>query len=205
MNAAEITELFIRAAEVDRKLPDTARPAKVKSMSLPFVHTDADMKHWKEEDKHEAQWAWLNPANLRLSKNDVGLWNVAMEVIKLCPNEKNRRALWAWARSEAGGTAFAKWCKSVEGISRQVGNYRKNQAILQIERAFNSKSLLHIRNVENDDFTNDPEMSDKKCMIEVWRDDDIVLPGDDFDASLRDFTWSDRRNEMRRQRLARSR
>ena len=62
-------------------------------------------------------------------------WEAAMEVIKLVPSEKNRRALWAWAISEAGGKAFAKWCRNDEGISRQLGDYRKNGAIKCIARA----------------------------------------------------------------------
>lgn len=50
MTEAEIAELFIRAAEVDRRLPDTARPARLKAMSLPYVHSFEDRRGWEPAD-----------------------------------------------------------------------------------------------------------------------------------------------------------
>ncbi|RWX78282.1 hypothetical protein EPK99_06520 [Neorhizobium lilium] len=201
MNEAQIIEIFVKAAEVDRKLPDSARPAKLKATNHGYVHDTADLNGWFSDDKHAANWAWLDPANLRNTTNDMGLWSAAMELIKLVPSEKNRRALWAWARSEAGGKAFAKWCREVEGISRQVGNYRKNAAVLHIARALDRKPLQHNDIDGSEAFTSTPEIEDKQDIIEVWRADDAVPLV--FDESLRDFSWSAAQNERRRQREAR--
>ena len=43
MNQAEIANLFIRAAEIDRKLPDAGSPGKLKAQSLPFVHDSSGL------------------------------------------------------------------------------------------------------------------------------------------------------------------
>ena len=171
MTEDQIKELFIKAAEVDRKLPDTARPAALRAINHGYVHDTADMNGWFAEDKHDANWAWLDPNKLRNSRNDIGIWQAAMEVIKLAPNEQHRRALWAWARSEAGGQAFAKWCKAVEGVSRQVGNYRKNAAVLQIARAFDRKPPQHSDLGYYEALTNQPESGDKGTNFRVWRPD----------------------------------
>ncbi|MNI83621.1 hypothetical protein D3C73_1404490 [compost metagenome] len=134
----------------------------------------------------------------------MGLWQAAMELIKLCANECHRRALWAWARSEAGGKSFAKWCREVEGISRQVGNYRKKSAILQITRAFDRKPLQHNDIAQTEALTNTPETDDKRSTIEVWRPEESK-PVCGFDESLRDFSWADMQNQRRREREARKR
>ncbi|KQV83257.1 hypothetical protein [Rhizobium sp. Root1220] len=199
MTEAEITEIFVRAAEVERKLPSTGKPAQLKAMNMGYVHTFAEMNHWQEEELHAANWAWLDPKNLRATTNDVGIWEAAMEMIKLIPDTKKRRALWAWATAEAGGQAFAKWCRTVEGVSRQLGDWRKDSAIKCILRAFDRKPLQHNENEAEGDFTNTPENSDKTSIIEVWRADDCFS----FDTSLRDFSWADAQNERRRQREAR--
>ncbi len=41
MTEEQIKELFIRAAEVDRKLPDTARPAALRAINHGYVHDTA--------------------------------------------------------------------------------------------------------------------------------------------------------------------
>jgi hypothetical protein len=204
MNEAQIEELFIRAAEVDRKLPNTARPSSVKSMDFGAIHSFADMNQWGEERLHEAQWSWLDPENLRLTKNDVGLWIVSMEVIKLCPCPDKRRALLAWARTEAGGKSFARWCKKVEGVSRQLGYWRKERAVEQIALTFRRKALLHNDPSPESDFTNGPEISDKTVKLNFWRPDD-AKPICRFDEELEDFSYYERQKEIRRQREARKR
>lgn len=201
MNEGEIQELFIRAAEVNRRLPDTARPAKLKAQSLHYVHTFAEMNGWDEEEKHAANWAWLDPKNAKVTTKDVGIWEAAMEVMKLVSDPKKRRALWAWATAEAGGQPFAKWCKQVEGISRQLGDWRRKAAIGCITRAFARKPLQHNENTDEPDFTNRPEIGDKNTTMRVWRPDESK-PVCDFDADLRDFSWAEAQAERRRQRQA---
>lgn len=203
MTEAEIEELFIRAAEVERKLPNTARPARLKAMNMGYLHSFEEMIYWPEEELKAANWAWLDPKNLKVTTKDVGIWEVAMEVIKLVPDPKKRRALWAWAKAEAGGQAFAKWCKNEEGISRQLGDWRRKAAIECISLAFARKPLQHNENTDEPDFTNRPEIGDKNTTMRVWRPEESK-PVCDFDADLRDFSWAQAQNERRRQREKRA-
>lgn len=50
MNVAEVHELFVRAAEIDRRLPIFVRPATLKSMNLPFVASFEDRLWWEPAD-----------------------------------------------------------------------------------------------------------------------------------------------------------
>ena len=201
MNREQIIELFIRACETDRKLPQTAKPKPVKAMSLPYVHSFDEMVHWGAERLAEA--SWLNPANSRVTRNDVGIWLVSTELVKLCRSEKKRRALWAWSRSQAGSGSFARWCQRVEGISRQLGDWRKNAAISEIELAFASKALLHIHKAENEGFTDTPEISHKTGTVEAWRDVDAKPLAMHFDTDIAGLEWADIQNARRRERRAR--
>lgn len=204
MTRETIAELFVRAAEVERKMPDNSRPAAMKAMNLGYVHDTADMNGWFADDKRAANWAWLEPKNLRNTTNDVGIWQASMELIKLVACEKKRRALWAWARAEAGGKAFSKWCRGVEGISRQLGDWRRKAAILDITSAFSRKPLQHNENADIDALPNSPEIGDKSSIITVWRPDESK-PACGFDEDLRDFSWAEEQNARRRQREQRKR
>jgi hypothetical protein len=204
MNEDQIISVFIKAAEVDRKLPNTARPARFKAMNHGYIHDVADMNGWFADDKHAANWAWLDPEALRNTTNDMGLWNAAMELMKLVPCPKKRRALWAWAASEAGGQSFAKWCRSVEGISRQLGDWRKSSAIKCIFITFSRNALQHNGKEIEPDFTNQVEKDDKTSNIRVFRHEEN-LPGLKCDEGLRDFSWAEAQNERRRQRDAKRR
>lgn len=207
MTEAEVIEIFIRAAEVDRKLPNTARPARLKAMNIGFIHDVADMNGWLAEDKHAVNWAWLDPKNLRVTTNDVGLWEAAMEMMKLVPDPKKRRALWAWAKTQAGGISFSKWCREIErpGIQRQTGEWRRQAAIESIVLAFARKPLQHKQNSPEDDFTNTAEISDIHVNIAndaptYWRAPDARPMACDFDQGLQNFEWADLQNERRRKR-----
>ena len=205
MNAEQITEIFIKAAQVDRKLPDTARPARLKAINHGYVHDLADVNGWDEATKNsEWRWKWLDPGRLRNTTNDMGLWEASMELIKLIPDPKKRRALWAWAMAEADGQPFAKWCRNVEGISRQTGNYRRNRAIECIVAAFDRKTLQHNDFDGSDGFTDNPEKEDKRDNIRAWLADD-AKPTLSFDESLRDFSWAEAQAARRRERERRRR
>lgn len=207
MNEGEIIELFVKAAEVNRRLPDTGRPAKLKAMNFGYVHSFADMNGWDEDEKRAANWDWLDPAKLKLTTKDIGIWEAALEVIKLVPDPNKRRALWAWAKAEAGGQPFAKWCKkdgngNGEGISRQLGDWRRKEAISQISRAFARKPLQHNDKCPDEGFTNQPEIGDKSTTIRVLRPDD-AKPVCSFDEDLQDFSWAKAQWERRKARETR--
>lgn len=212
MTADEIQELFIRAAEVDRRLPNTEKPGTDRAMNHGYVHDRADINGWFSEEKEALRWAWLDPKNLRTNTNDVGLWEAAMEMMALVPDQRKRRALWAWSRAEAGGKAFAKWCKNVEdpGISRQLGVWRKNAAIESVLRAFARKPLQHNEKTDETDFTKSPETGHKCSIIgEVsethWRAENAKPLACDFDMDLTDFDWAETQNQRRRERDAKRR
>lgn len=209
MTSEEVIEIFLQAAEVNRKLPDTGRPAKLKGMNHGYIHDTADVNGWSSEDKHAMNWKWLEPENLRLTTNDVGIWQAAMEIMKLCPHEEKRRALWAWSDGKVGGRSFASWCCNVEGISKQLGNLRRKAAISQIVAAFARKPLQHIENGGINGFTDEGEIGDKTSMVgdrrvTAWMADG-AKPVLSFDEDLQDFSWASAMNARRREREAKRR
>ena len=174
MTIEEITELFIKAAEVDRKLPDTARPKGVKSMSLGYVHDVADINGWASEDKEAARWTWLDPKNLRNTRNDMGLWEAAMVAIKLVDRPESRRSLWAWATATAGGMTIAKWARTVEHIHPETVSRRAKASITEIHHKLCSTLSLHNQNDMNSVLPDTPEITDKRPTIRAWRDDEAA-------------------------------
>lgn len=205
MTYDQIAELFIKAAETDRKLPDTARPKQLKAMSLGYVHTVADMNGWSAEDKHAANWSWLNPEKLRNSRNDIGLWECAMELIKLVSRPENRRALWSWASAKAGGMSLAKWSRSVEHIHPETASRRAKAAISEIHHKLERTVDLHNGNRSFEVLPDEPKISDKKSNIEVWRPDDAKPLRAHFDTDIAGLEWAAIQSAKRREREARRR
>ncbi len=200
MTEAEIIEIFIKSAEVDRRLPNTARPARVKSMSLPFVHDQKDMNGWGAERYQEQRADFFDPRSTRLSRNDIGLYEASLELIKLVSKEANRRALWAWASSKAGGMSIAKWAKTVEHVSSETVTRRAKRSITEIHHKLECKPDLHNQNRMDEVLPEEPEMGHKTDTIRVWRPDESKPCA--FDESLRDFSYAEAQNARRRARRA---
>lgn len=173
MTIEEIAELFIQAVEVDRRLPQTAKPKALKAMSLPYVHDTADQNGWGTERYLEERAEFFDARSTRLTKNQIGIWEAAMEAIKLCENESQRRSLWAWATAQAGGMSLSKWSKTVEHIHPATAEWRAKRAIRVIHQKICSKDDLHSVSVMNDDLSDTPEIGDKRPTIRAWRDDEI--------------------------------
>lgn len=211
MTPEQIIEIFIKAAEVDRKLPDTARPKTLKAMNFGYVHDVADINGWASEDKEALRWAWLDPEKLRNSRNDMGLWYASMELIKLVRKAENRRALFAWAASKAGGMSLPRWCREIErqttgkGIHPETARRRAKSAISEIASAFASKPLLHKQNDDFEVLPDTPEISDKLGTLRVWRPDEAKPTACGFDEGLREIDWHDLQLAKRRERDARRR
>lgn len=208
MTQEEIIELFIRAAETDRRLPDTARPARLKAQSLPYHHDKADMNGWGSERLEEERAAFWEERSTRLKTSEVSAWERANELVALVPNESERRCLWHWAIGKAGGRPFKRWCRD-EGIHVETGRRRKDRAISYI-------ALAHVRNpLQNNEIALQsmlrvgPEIDHISVNIDepshtlTWQDDDAFSPA--AVPELRDFSWAEKRNEMRRQREQRKR
>jgi hypothetical protein len=212
MTADEITELFITAAEIDRRIPNTARPAQMKSMSLPFIHTFADMNGWgSERHDDERRDFWENVAR-RLNPNDVTLWERASDLIRLVENESQRRCLLHWSMAKAGGRPFSQWCRKVEHIHEETGRRRKDRAVVAIVAHDNcvtgqSKHELDFAAL----LPVGPEISDISVNIEEsrrefkWAADGSRPLACDIDRDLHEFSWAEEQNARRRQREAKRR
>ncbi|MCV9960404.1 hypothetical protein OIU34_00695 [Pararhizobium sp. BT-229] len=203
MTREEITELFIRGAEIDKRLPDTAQPARLKSQSLPFIHTQADQNGWGGERYEEERAAFWDERSTRLRTSDVSGWEKCNDLILFVDSESERRCLWHWSISKAGGQSFSRWCRS-EGIHVETGRRRKDRAITHIALSFARNPLQNNENDTNGLLRLGPEISDIHVNIadvaqtHSWRDDGAFSPIGI--PELRDFSWAAKRNEMRRQR-----
>ncbi|NKB78558.1 hypothetical protein HED49_03190 [Ochrobactrum daejeonense] len=122
MTPLEIAELFIRGAEVDRRLPQTAKPKQLKAQSLGYVHSWAEMREWGDE-RHKEHRAEMF-AKTKLTTQDVSEWERCNQLILSVKDDMRRRCLWAWANAQAGGTPFGKWCTK-HCFTRETGRKRK--------------------------------------------------------------------------------
>lgn len=204
MTHEEIAELFIRAAETDRRLPDTARPAKLKSQSLPFVHTFADLNGWGSERLEEERAAFWDERSTRLRAEAISEWERANDLITMVADESQRRCLLHWAVAKAGGRPFSRWCRDEEHIHEMTGTRRKDRAIASISIGFARNGLQNNDILVSGMLPVGPEITD----IPVNMDDDAPTLSWMADGAfspigipeLRDFSWADKRNEARRQR-----
>ena len=209
MTADEIQELFITAAEIDRRLPNTARPAQIKSMSMPYVFDWLDKLGWGSERLDEERREFWDNVARRLNPNDVTLWEKASDLIRLVENEGQRRAFLHWSIAKAGGRPFSNWCKKVEGIHEETGRRRKDRAVLNIISAISCVSGISTHEL---DFAallpSDPEISDKNVIIgrpHHWMAEGSKPLACDIDRDLTQFEWAADQNERRRQREAKKR
>jgi len=203
MTPLEIAELFIRAAEVDRRLPQTAKPKALKAQNLPYVHDQADQNGWGSERYQEEREAFFHS---RLSHEQVGEWERCNKLILSVQDETRRRCLWAWANAQAGGTPFGKWCTK-QGFTRETGRKRKNRAILEIFGEIaringqNYKNglegVLHVCPESGHIQVTIGDRADSEKVL-TWRDDFSLTHGE----TEPDFSWAEARNERRRQKYA---
>ena len=239
MNRDEIVDLFIKGSTIEKRLTvEFVRPEGLRAQSIPYIHTEADMRGWfpvkgktrserianrkKEGDQQEdgdlgryveERMKLWDPDHQRLEATDVSDWERRFTLIAMVSVEKNRRALWAWSKAKAGGLPFTKWCKR-EGIHEMTGQRRKDKAIAELVHLFR-EGMQHSENGQNAVLPLPPvfwHVSDNiaanapKVEKTVHRDPEAVPEmACFFDESLRDFSWAQKRNEIRRQREARKR
>ncbi len=203
MTPDQIAELFIHGAEVDRRLPQTAKPQALKAQSLGYVHTWEEMREWGDE-RHKEHRAEMF-AKTKLTTEDVSDWELCNQLILLVQDETRRRCLWAWANAQAGGTSFSKWCVK-QGFNRETGRKRKNRAILEI---FGELVRINGQNTQIG-LEGVLQVCAKSGQIQVtigddapekqplnWRQDRAISSEED-----RSFEWAEARNERRRQKYA---
>ncbi|EXL06546.1 hypothetical protein BG46_15745 [Brucella anthropi] len=204
MTPLEIAELFIRGAEVDRRLPQTAKPKQLKAQSLGYVHSWAEMREWGDE-RHKEHRAEMF-AKTKLTTQDVSEWERCNQLILSVKDDMRRRCLWAWANAQAGGTPFGKWCTK-QGFTRETGRKRKNRAILEIfgeiaringQNYKNAlEGVLHVCPENGHIQVTIGDHADSEKVL-TWRDDFSLTHGE----TEPDFSWAEARNERRRQKYA---
>lgn len=169
MTEADIAEMFVRAAETERKLPGVKGMRESwGSYVLPWVHDLADINsrrrtfqpdeklHPMDDPLVARTHQWLEEWSRRATKEQVTGWeaciNIASEFIK---DAGQRRALWAWALAQADNLvitrrgmepkriSFARWCRTVENIAEMTGHRRKNRAIASIVQELCGKPQMH--------------------------------------------------------------
>ncbi len=207
MTADEITELFIEAALIDRSIPNTSRPAQLKSMSLPYVADMADKNGWGSERLEEERREFWDNVAKRLNPNDVTLWERASDLIRRVPDQSQRRCLLHWSMAKAGGRPFSQWCRKVERIHEETGRRRKDRALVAILTHDNCVNGGHKHEL---DFAAllpvGPEISHLPVIInEPRREFKWAAEGSrtlicDIDRDLQEFSWAEEQNARRRAR-----
>jgi hypothetical protein len=235
MNKDEITDLFIKGAAIEKRLPvDFVRPAGLRAQQLPYLHSFDDMRGWfsvggrtkserianrkKTGDQQEEgdfgryveeRMNLWDPDHQKLEATDVSDWEKRMALVAMVSVEKNRRALWAWAKAKSGGLHFTKWCKK-EGIHEMTGQRRKDKAIKELVHLLREPSQ-HSQNGENavlplppvfwhvsDNIAADAPIDERTA----YRDPDAKPMACYFDSELTDFDWALKQNAKRKQRAA---
>jgi len=214
MNPGEIAERLIQAAEIEEA---SARhmfgPKKARSLALPYSHTQAEMNGWGTERlAEERKEFWESIAN-RPTARQISEAEEAWGWYRLVQNEDQRSALAAWVRCMANSREhFQDWCFS-QGIHPETGRRRKDRAIACIALELNRRALQHNENPDSEVLPEDPENEHidaniagrvrEQDGIKAWAADDAFTSILSDDPA--DFSWAQKRNELRRQREARKR
>lgn len=218
MNAAQIAALFIRAAEVERALPERVGPAPLRAQQLPYIHTFTDKAGWRKEpgdklekgadpltEERKAFWERMGMMPTADEQRALdGLYNMLV----LVDDDGQRRALLAWARSKVGGKSFRRWCFKVEGIHPETGRRRKDRALARISAqlgrggvqnsAEDVSPLLHSGG-ENEHIPDTiAEDATSRETLNSWMSENAKLAV----GGEPDFSWAQKRWERRRRREA---
>ena len=218
MTPEQISDLFVSAAETERRLPSTGeRPARLKAQAIPYVNDQADMNGWGGERYEEQRLSFWDNMRSRPSSSDVSEWELANELIAYVPKVEHRHALWAWSRAQAGTLkrvvptddgvefvkmGFGKWCRDVAHIHRNTGTQRKILAVSCIAAIFLRNTLLDIRKLQFATLQDTPETGHKGVNIGSPREWTWTAP----DAFSSEYPKASRfdpmkaRNEARRER-----
>lgn len=218
MNIGDIASIFIRAAEIDRNSHEHVGPGALRAQQLPYLHTYTDKIGWRKEvgDKldpkadplaEERKAFWERIASMPTSA-EITMIDALFEWLRDV-RDPERRALWAWARSKAGGKSFRRWCFTVEHIHPETGRRRKDRALQRISHHLVGKRDLHAENREIRVLACGPEIGDVSATLaeeagnrdhlNSWMSDSAFAPfmqGEPQSA----FAWAQKRNERRRQR-----
>lgn len=213
MNAGDIAERLIQAAEIDRYSGSHVGPQQPRSLALPYTFDFADKAGWGAERLAEDRKAFWESLSRRPTARQVSEAEEAWSWLALVTDERQRAALAAWVHCMAYPSRhFKDWCFG-EGFHPETGRRRKDRAIACILRNLVRKPLQNIENAGFHLLLDDPEIGDIESIIEIdaptshrtysWADDQAFQPF--IEGAKHEFSWAERRNEIRRQREARKR
>lgn len=169
MTEAEIAELFVKAAEVERKLPGVkGTRVDYGGYVLPWVHEVSDINMRRrtndgtekligaDDPLNDWRFEWLDEWSKRPTNAQVSAWEACIRITcEFLTDAGQRRALWAWALSKADNlvvtkagrsprkVSFAKWCRDVESIAEMTGHRRKMRALAKIAQGVCGKRDLN--------------------------------------------------------------
>lgn len=218
MNVGEIAERFIRAAEIERASHEHVGPAPLRAQQLAYVHSYSDKLGWRKEigdkldpkadplaDERKAFWERIG---IMPSAHELSELEALHEWLLSVGNEMERRALLAWARSKVGGKSFRRWCFKVEGIHPNTGRARKDRALAQISAILVRNASQHSGSAEvrllqptheiSDVSATIPEDAGERDCLNSWIADGAFAKI--LSSEHDDFSWAQKRNELRRQR-----
>lgn len=219
MNIGEIAERLIRAAEVDRASHEHVGPQPPRSLQLPYVFDWVDKLGWHkeagdmltEDPLAEERRRFWERMGLTASAQELSVLESIREWLLSVSSDGERRALLAWARSKVGGKSFKSWCFKIEGIHPETGRRRKDRALHRISAYLVRSAAQHHETGSSPllrrgaDFDHIPatiaEDAGRQNQQNHWRADGALVPF--LTDGKDDFSWADKRNELRRQRAAR--
>lgn len=210
MNIGEIAERLIEAAEISLHSYDPVGPKTLKAQALPYTHSYTDMMGWGSERLAEERKDFWQSLTRNPTARQVSEAEEALSWLALVEDEGQRSALAAWVYCNAGGRWFFKdWCFA-EGIHPETGRRRKDRALSSIFACLVRKPLVNNDNGNLDQLPDTPEtdyFADKirdrvqtTDGITSWWQDGAFQPI--IAGAKHDFSWAQKRNEIRRQRRA---
>ena len=209
MNIGDIAERLIEAAEIMRNAVDHVGPRRVKSLALPYGYTQAEKNGWGSERLAEERKEFWESLSRQPSARQISEAEEAQTWYALVSIEQNREALSGWVHCTSGAGHFYDWCKK-RGFHVETGRRRKDRALLEIQVRLDGRMGQHSETALQEVLSNTPEIGDIDAIlpasasetngIRSWAADDAIVSV--IGGAGCDFSWAERRNEIRRQRRA---
>ena len=225
MNIRTVKDMLIDAVRLDRETHEHIGPARLRAQQFAYAHDFQDMAGWgkvpgdkkcqldrDDGDPYAAfRLAFWEQYDRDPSPAEISRAQAVHGWIMLVDDEKDRRALIGWLHSKAGGKAFRRWCKQIEGISQTTGLKRKNRALekifLTVGRSdaphdfFGSLGGLPFAGDFSDVSVTIATGADEVEGFDNWSTADAKPPAE-VEVPQSAFTWAAKQNARRRQREA---
>lgn len=215
MTTEEVTARLVDAADIVRRMPDTARPKGYGTAWPTFVHLFEDRVFWSAErhkDDADARLRARAPDSREVTRAEA----VERWLIEHVKRDKDRITVSAWAMCKAGASieyhakgktrrtrSFSVWCQHVGHVSRDTAYKYRDRAISDI--VFATEGISDTFGTGDGDLqpdgifgTSDDNMGEAPPVLAMMTPD--AKPTDN--PETRDMDWSNRQNERRRKMMA---